>query len=47
VPLIAPIEASKKRGNRKGKEHVKETEDTLDMIEEYVEVPLHGSTLSM
>jgi hypothetical protein len=28
----------------KGKEEVKEIEDTLDTTKEYVEVPLHGNT---
>jgi hypothetical protein len=45
VPLTALIEASKKRGRRKGKEQVKDTENTLDTTWEYVKVPLHGSTL--
>jgi hypothetical protein len=44
--LTALVEASNKRGRRKGKEHVKEIEDILDMMREYVKVPLHGSTPS-
>jgi hypothetical protein len=44
--LTAPIEASKKRGRRKGKEQVKDIEDSLDTMGEYVEVPLHGNTPS-
>jgi len=45
--LATPVEASKKRGKRKGKEWVKEIDNTLDTTREYIKVPLHGNTPSM
>jgi hypothetical protein len=42
--LTPLVEASKKRGRKKGKEHVKHIDDILYTIGEYVKVPLHGST---
>ncbi len=43
MSLITLVEASNKRGRRKGKEQFKDIEDTLDTMEEYVEVPLNGN----
>jgi hypothetical protein len=44
APLTTLVEASKKRGRRKGKEQVKEIEDILNTTWEYVEAPLYRST---
>jgi hypothetical protein len=44
--ITIQIKAFKKKGKRKGKEHVRENEDTNDTKVDYVKLSLHGNTLA-
>jgi hypothetical protein len=45
-PQLLQLRTSKIKGRTKGKEQVKDNDDTLDTMGEYVKNPSHGSTPS-